>query len=127
MSYSSENIFPKGTKEKDLIELLKLINYNYSGSWKADEIGTVKSFFWFDKEDYKSWTGIELSIYQMEDQFHVGTKTPISRSYYDLKHQNKTIQLQKSILRESSIPIMEKVDTLILTLHLLNTQSQGVI
>ena len=93
MSYSSENILPQETREKDLINFIKLLDYEYLGSWNGDELGKIKSFHWFNRKDYKSWYGVELSVYEHEGQIRVETRTNISRSYYDLEHQNKTIQL----------------------------------
>lgn len=92
MSYTSENILPEGTKEKDVIDFIKLLGYEFVESWDGQEIGRIKSFNWFNRENYKSWSGIHLSVYKVESQIHVDTKTSIGRSFYDLEHHNNTIR-----------------------------------
>jgi hypothetical protein len=50
------------------------------------------SYIWYDENDYRSWTGIELQIYRAKGQISIDTRSRSSRSYWDLKHQNKTLK-----------------------------------
>lgn len=93
MSYESESVLSKSTKIKDLVDFVDLLNYKYLGIWNTQELGKIKNYFWFDKKDYKSTYGVELSIYQKEETIVVTTRTNVSRSFYDLEQQNKTIRL----------------------------------
>ena len=96
MSYESESVLPAGASPKAVREFLALFGYEKSrglkyGSTKFDR------FYWFDATDYRSWSGVEVSLYlDGHRRVIVGTRTPIARSYYDLTHQNKTIfELQR--------------------------------
>ena len=95
MSYESHNILSEDTRINDVIEFIELLGYNYQGIWNTEELGQIRSYFWFERNDYKSWHGVELSIYKFEKCICVKTRTNVSRSYYDLEHQNKTIRLLK--------------------------------
>lgn len=95
MSYESESILDKSSRLQDVVDFVLLLEYKYLGVWDGEELGKIKSYQWFDKENYKSNYGVELSIYQHEGNLVVTTRTNVSRSYYDLEHQNKTIRLLK--------------------------------
>jgi hypothetical protein len=96
MSYESESILREGTKEKDVINFVKLLGYQYVSSWDGQELGQIKDFYWFDDKDYRSTSGVELSTYIHNQKLYVTTRSVVSRSFYDLEHQNKTIrQLKK--------------------------------
>lgn len=94
MSYESENIL-QDKNEKQIIEFVELLGYKYSGIWNVDNDGKVRDFYWFEVNDFKSITGVELSIYHKNKKLVVTTRTNESRSYHDLVHQNKTIRLLK--------------------------------
>src|SRR5271170_4272811 len=92
MSYSSENILASGTRIQDVREFVLLLGFKKSKAVKNKELRQFEDYFWFDSDDYKSWTTVELSIYRNEKGFiAVGTRTNASRSYVDLIHQNETI------------------------------------
>jgi len=95
MSYESQNILKEGTNKKDVITFLELLNFKKLGLWNADELGKILSYQWFEREDYKSWSGVELSFFEQENKIHIETRTNIGRSYYDLVQQNTTIRLLK--------------------------------
>jgi hypothetical protein len=92
MSYESENIIDQKTRLQDVEDFVKLLGFKYQGIWNGEELGKIRSYHWFEKNDYKSTNGVELSIYYFENSLRVTTRTNISRSYYDLEHQNKTIR-----------------------------------
>ena len=52
---------------------------------------------WFEPFDYKSWTGIELNIYRDNGKIELHTRTRVSRSHWDLTHQNKTIKIIRDL------------------------------
>ncbi|MDO8531675.1 MAG: hypothetical protein Q7T26_05850 [Dehalococcoidia bacterium] len=92
MSYSSESILAPGTRIQDVREFVLLLGYAKSGALKSEEYGQFEEYRWFDATDYRSWTGVGLSIYRVdEERLAVETHTPIRRSYFDLNHQNNTI------------------------------------
>jgi hypothetical protein len=93
MSYSSTNELAHGAKLKDALEFASLLGYRYDGILKSDEVGPISCLSWFEEKDYCSWCGVELGIYEHKSTVTVETRTPISRSYFDLEHQNKTIRL----------------------------------
>ena len=96
MSYNSQNILKHGTSLDDVIDFLKLFEYDYQGYFTDDQIGKIKEFLWGSRKDYKSWTGIELSLFVKNDTIYVETRSAAGRSYYDLEHQNKTIKSLKT-------------------------------
>ncbi|OFX69670.1 MAG: hypothetical protein A2X12_01135 [Bacteroidetes bacterium GWE2_29_8] len=95
MGYESSNILSEEANIKDVIEFLKILNYEYIGVFKEKEIGYIKHFYWNEKKDYKSWYGIELSIFISKHRIHVNTRTIINTSYFDIEYINKTIKLLK--------------------------------
>lgn len=108
MSYSSLNSLEKSARKGDVVELVDLLGYRRTGKFDTSkltrsgvidepDIGVVEEYYWFDEKEYRSWTGVELSIYMQDESICVETKTPIGRSFYDLTHQNKTIRLLKRV------------------------------
>lgn len=93
MSYESENILGSNIRLNDVLDFIELLDYKYLGVWDGEELGKIKSYHWFERKDYKSTNGVELSVYQHNDNLIVTTRTNVSRSYYDLEQQNKTIKL----------------------------------
>jgi hypothetical protein len=67
-----------------------------SGVLKSEKGECFEEYYWFDTTDYRSWSGIELAIYRTSKaKVVVSTRTTISRSYFDLVHQNNTISSLK--------------------------------
>lgn len=92
MSYSSKNSLPPATRLDDVREFVALLGYEKSVGWVRAEGLRFLSYAWFDETDYRSWSGVELSIDQRDSgELFVATHTPISRSHYDLEQQNRTI------------------------------------
>ena len=96
MSYESESKLPAGTSVKRLKDVVELLGYmSVKDGFKIPE--RVGCYFWHDPSEYKSWTGVELGIYYDEGALKLSTRTRVSRSYWDLTHQNKTIKMVRDI------------------------------
>lgn len=94
MSYDIQNILNPKSILEDVKIFLELLEYSYLGSYKNDNNRILK-YYWFNKDNYKSWTGIELTIISNNIEINIGTRTHISASFYDIEHQNKTAKLLK--------------------------------
>lgn len=57
----------------------------------------IGSYMWLGNDDEISYVGVELSIYKYDDYTSVQTRSRVGKSYWDLKHQNKTISLLRSL------------------------------
>lgn len=96
MSYNSENRLPKGTKLNTVREIIDLLGYKkVNDPFKVPD--RTDSMMWFEKTNYKSWTGVELDIYKDQDSVIVTTRSRSGRSYWDLTHQNRTVRLIKNL------------------------------
>jgi hypothetical protein len=91
MSYTSESKIPSKVKLSQLQEVVDLLGYKKLRD-APDVPNMVGSYLWYDENDYKSWYGVELQIYREKGEITVNTRSTISRSYWDLKHQNKTLK-----------------------------------
>src|SRR5216684_4037729 len=91
MSHESESIFRTGTRIQDVREFVRLLGYRKAGVLKSEEHGEFEEYWFFDERDYRSWTGVSLSIYRDGNSIVASTRTTAARSYYDLVHQNFTI------------------------------------
>lgn len=93
MSYGSESKFAPGTRIADLRAFVEILGFKKMGVWSSEGM-RFEAYYWFDDEDYKSWSGVELSIYtDHEDGMPtVSTRSIVARSYYDLIHQNQTLR-----------------------------------
>ncbi len=97
MSYSSESILRKSATVDQVREIIHLLGYR-RGSDGLKVPNRVASFFWYDEEDYKSWSGVELDIYKsLKGPVKITTRSTISRSYWDLVHQNRTLKLLRDL------------------------------
>lgn len=96
MSYTSGSKFANGTRPADVRAFVELLGFKKHGSWTHEGV-RFEEYFWFDDQDYKSWSGVELTIYiDPEDgELAVSTRSVVARSYYDLAHQNNTIAALK--------------------------------
>lgn len=91
MSYETQIFLPKNIKIDKLFKFLELNDFvKYYGSAQSKK-DIIASFSWFENEDYKSWTGIDLSIYKKDDEIVIYTRTNSSRSFWDLNHQNAIV------------------------------------
>ena len=102
MSYESTNMLSPGTKLKLVRELIALLGY-ISVNDKLKVPNRKYSMMWFDDSDYKSWAGVELSIYKEKERIIVTTRSRTARSYWDLIHQNRTIKLLKDLFGGSFV------------------------
>lgn len=96
MSYTSTSELPKSTSLANVREVIELLGYTRITK-EARLPNMVGSYFWFDNEEYKSWTGVELQIYRKRGRITVDTRSRMSRSYWDLRHQNKTLKLVRDL------------------------------
>jgi len=96
MSYTSESELPEGTNLRRVFEVLELLGYKSTkdGLSLPNRVGT---YFWYEENEYKSWTGIELDIYREDSVIKIGTRSRVSRSYWDLAHQNRTLKLIRDL------------------------------
>lgn len=95
MSFESRNIIDSSVNIKDVKSFIELLGYKFIHRRSIESLGIVNEYLWFEHNDYKSTSGVELAIYTFENSIKVYTRTSISRSYYDLEQQNKTIKLLK--------------------------------
>jgi hypothetical protein len=91
MSYTSQSKLTSTAKLSQLQEIVDLLGYKKIRD-DLDVPDQVASYFWLDQNDYRSWYGVELQIYRKKGEITVDTRSTVSRSYWDLKHQNKTIK-----------------------------------
>ena len=96
MSYCSENRLPLKTPVSRLIEVIELLGYVKVKDILSLE-NQIASYIWLGNDVEISFVELELSIYKEDDYISVQTRTRAGRSYWDLKQQNKTISLLKSI------------------------------
>ena len=96
MSYCSENRLPLATPINRLIEVIELLGFQrVQDPLKID--GQLGAFIWVGSSDEISFVGLELSVYKTDECISVQTRTRAGRSYWDLKQQNKTISLLRSL------------------------------
>ena len=96
MSYTSRSELGSGTSVKQVREVIDLLGYvRLDPSFRVPN--KVASYHWFDTQDYRSWSGVELQLYDEDGQIAVETRSTISRSYWDLYHQNRTIKLIRDL------------------------------
>lgn len=96
MSYCSENKIPADVSLGRVIEVIELLGYiKVRNPLKTK--AQVAFYVWNGDKKSISFAGIELYIYKYADCISVQTRTSIGRSYWDLKHQNKTISLIRSL------------------------------
>lgn len=90
MSYSTENILPKGVTVAQVVAFAKLLGYTSSGIMTAPGHPRLTCLGYFERKDYRSWVGVEFSAMMHDGAVHVGTRTRIGRSHYDFQFQTKT-------------------------------------
>lgn len=96
MSYTSRNELPHGTHLQRVSEVIDLLGYvRLKESLRVPNM--VASYHWYDDNDYRSWCGVELQLYNENGQIAIDTRSAASRSYWDLIHQNKTIKLLRDL------------------------------
>ena len=97
MSYTSTSELDHGTSASQAQEIISLLGYKKVRDGLAVP-DRAAGYFWYDEEDYRSWSGVELDVYKTKDgPVTVSTRTSASRSYWDLSHQNKTLKLLRDL------------------------------
>ncbi len=98
MSYESESICDAKSSLKVVKEVVELLGYKKVQDDLA--VPDRKGFYmWADNTDYRSYVGVELNIYKKRGEpVVVTTRSRVSRSYWDLTHQNKTLRLIRDLL-----------------------------
>lgn len=101
MSYESESELPADASLKAVRELVELLGYKRAADW-AKVPDCVGSYMWYDVTDYRSYVGVELSIYKAKNSpIVVTTRSRAGRSHWDLVHQNRTLRLLRDLLGAS--------------------------
>lgn len=97
MSYTSTSVLRPSATIAQVTEIVELLGYKRArDSLKVPN--RVGGYFWYDATDYRSWSGVELDIYQTsKGPVRVTTRSTISRSYWDLTHQNSTLKLLRDL------------------------------
>lgn len=96
MSYTSESELPTETRLPRVFEIIELLGFQRIQD-RLNIENRLRSFFWYNETEYKSWVGVELDVYQEEGRIIVTTRSRAGRSYWDLSHQNKTIKLIRDL------------------------------
>jgi len=100
MSYESISKLPPTTKILDVMDLLELLDFRRVPRPQFRPKGEIAQYYWFQEAEYRSYSGVFLSlIKEIDRQVVVYTRTLASRSYYDLKQQNRTIRSLKRHFR----------------------------
>lgn len=96
MSYSSESKLSLNSKLPLVLEVLTLLGYR-KGTEVLDIPNWIGGYFWYERDDYKSWTGVELDVYKQDSQITITTRSRAGRSYWDLIQQNKTVKIIRDL------------------------------
>lgn len=96
MSYTSESKFPNTVKLAQLQKVVDLLGYKKFRT-NPNLPNMLGSYFWFDENDYRSWTGVELQIYRNSGKITLDTRSRSSRSHWDLCHQNVTLKTVRDL------------------------------
>lgn len=94
--------FPEGATKSDLARLLASLGYKKGKNlFFPGPKGTIH-FFWSQKEDFKSTSGVDASIFPMDDkgkqvwktnaEWGLHTRTSIWASSFDKEYQNLTVR-----------------------------------
>jgi hypothetical protein len=96
MSYTSESMLPAGANFRRVQELIELLGYKSvkDGLRVPNRVGC---YFWYEQDEYKSWSGVELDLYQENGVIRIGTRSTVSRSFWDLSQQNRTLKLVRDL------------------------------
>jgi hypothetical protein len=97
MSYTSTSVLRASTTVAQVQDIVDLLGYKRSRDVLKIK-NHVASYYWYDETDYRSWTAVELDIYKTpKGPVTVTTRTTVSRSYWDLTHQNRTLKLLRDL------------------------------
>lgn len=97
MSYTSESILKKSASLVRVQEIVDLLGYRRVSDG-LDVPNRIAGYMWYEQTDYRSWSGVELDIYKTpKGPVKVTTRSTVSRSYWDLRHQNRTLKLLRDL------------------------------
>lgn len=97
MSYESHSVCDPSASLKTVTEVVELLGYRLAAG--PDGKHEKGGYMWYEFNDYKSWVGVELSVYKPKGEpVTVYTRSRAGRSYWDLLHQNKTLRLVRDLL-----------------------------
>lgn len=97
MSYSSTSVLKLSATVAQVREIIDLLGYKQAKD-ALKVPNRVAQYFWYDDSDYRSWSGVELDVYKTpKGPVKITTRSSISRSYWDLTHQNKTLKLLRDL------------------------------
>lgn len=97
MSYTSISFVRPSATLSQVREIVELLGYRRisDGLKVANRVG---GYIWYDEVDYRSWSGVELDIYKPAGEpVEITTRSTVSRSYWDLVHQNRTLKLLRDL------------------------------
>jgi hypothetical protein len=99
MSYTSVSVFSPGTKLAHVQKVIYLLGYiKVDDGLKIPD--RTDSCYWYEVADYQSHAGVELNVYlEADGTIKVSTRSRVSRSYWDLIHQNKTLKLLRDLFK----------------------------
>lgn len=97
MSYTSESVLRKSASVARVQEIIELLGYKkVQDGLKVPN--RIDGYMWYDQTDYRSWSGVELDIYKTpKGPVKVSTRSTVSRSYWDLVHQNRTLKILRDL------------------------------
>lgn len=97
MSYTSTSVLQPSATVAQVREIINLLGYRQASDGLKGP-NQVAGYFWYDESDYRSWSGVELDIYKTpKGPIEVTTRSTVSRSYWDLIHQNRTLKLLRDL------------------------------
>ncbi|NDK36856.1 hypothetical protein [Rhodovulum sulfidophilum] len=94
MARDATNYFPDGVSATKLRKIADLLGYKSVKDWR-DIKGQIGSYVWYEREGYKSWTGVELSIHQDEEGLSAHSRSRYGGSYWDLRKMNETMRVYR--------------------------------
>ena len=96
MSYTSNSELREGANLRRVLEVVELLGYRSAkdGLRIPNRVG---SYMWYEENEYRSWTGVELNVYLDGGRITIDTRSRVSRSYWDLDHQNRTLKLIRDL------------------------------
>jgi hypothetical protein len=97
VSYTSTSTFSRPATLEQIIDVVELLDYKRFRPLPGVR-NLVRSYTWADSRDYKSHSGVELDIYRTPaGAITLTTRSTVSRSYWDLSHQNRTLKLLRDL------------------------------
>lgn len=97
MSYTSTSVLAASTTVAQVRDVVGLLGFKRirDGLSVSNRAG---GYFWYDEMDFRSWSGVELDIYKSgTGAVSVTTRSTVSRSHWDLVHQNRTLKLLRDL------------------------------